>query len=96
MRRHVVLLLTLTALSACATSRTRGRPDYQQLLVMQRWDTAYLRAQHVAVALGLQIASTHDPAHIFTAKRPTGEQVTVTIAPSGFGLLVTFVGALSS
>ena len=83
MRRYVVLLLTLTAVSACATSLTRGRPDYQQLLVTQRFDAAYIRVQHVAVALGLQIASTQDPAYIFTAKRPTGEQVTVTIAPLG-------------
>ena len=92
MRRYVVLLLTLTAVSACATSLTRGRPDYQQLLVTQRFDAAYIRVQHVAFALGLQVASTQDPAHIFTAKRPTGEQVTVTIAPSGFGNLITFVG----
>jgi hypothetical protein len=92
MRRFVVLLFLLTAVSACTTSIVSGRPDYQQLLVTQRLDGAYVRAQFAAVVLGLQIASAQDTAHIFTARRPTGEQVTVTIVPSGFGCLVTFVG----
>ena len=34
-----------------------------------------------------------DTAHIFTAKRPaSGEEVTITIAPSGMGCLLTFQG----
>ena len=44
----------------------------------------------VAVALGFD--RRHADPRLFTAKRPTGEQVTVTIAPSGFGNLITFVG----
>ena len=81
-----------SVLSACATLVT-GRPEYQQLLVTQRYDAAYIRAQAVAVGLGLHIVQTHDTAHIFTAKRPaSGEEVTVTIAPSGMGCLITFQG----
>ena len=95
MHRYLLLLLPVLTLSACATSMVSGRPDYQQLLVTQRYDAAYVRAQHVAIVAGLQIVSTQDVAHIFTAKRPTGEHVTVTIAPSGFGCLVTFVGTPS-
>ena len=69
------------------------RPEYQQLLVTQRYEAAYIRAQAVAVGLGLQIVRTQDTAHIFTAKRPaSGEEVTVTIAPSGMGCLITFQG----
>src|SRR5215510_9908826 len=69
MRRSLLVFLTLIVLSACATLVT-GRPEYQQLLVTQRYDAAYLRAQAVAVGLGLQIIRTQDSAHIFTAKRP--------------------------
>jgi hypothetical protein len=92
MRRLLTVVLLLGSLSACATLVPSQHTDYQQLLVTQRLDAAYGRAQAVAVALGLQVVSTHDTAHIFTAKRPTGQQVTVTVAPSGFGCLVTFVG----
>jgi hypothetical protein len=92
MTRSLVLFLILTMLSACATLGPSGRPDYQRLLVTQRWDTIYLRAQYATLSVGLQITSTHDTAHIFTAKRPTGQEVTLTIAPSGFGYLVTFKG----
>jgi hypothetical protein len=92
MTRFLVLFLTLTMLSACATLVPGGRPDSQQLLVTQRWDSIYVRTQYAALSLGLQITSTQDTAHIFTAKRPTGQEVTVTIAPSGFGYLVTFKG----
>jgi uncharacterized protein YceK len=76
MRRSLLVFLTLIVLSACATLVT-GRPEYQQLLVTQRYDAAYIRAQAVAVGLGLQIVRTQDTAHIFTAKRPaSGEEVT--------------------
>jgi hypothetical protein len=92
MTRSLVLFLTLTMLGACATLGPSGRPDYQRLLVTQRWDTIYLRAQFATLSLGMQITSTHPTAHTFTAKRPTGQEVTVTIAPSGFGYLVTFQG----
>ena len=68
------------------------KADYQQFLVTQRWDTIYVRAQYAALSLGLQITSTQDTAHTFTAKRPTGQEVMVIIAPSGFGYLVTFKG----
>jgi hypothetical protein len=92
MRRSLLVVLPLIVLSACATLVT-GRPEYQQLLVTQRYEAAYLRAQAVAVGLGLHIVRTQDPAHIFTAKRPaSGEEVTVTIAPSGMGCLITFQG----
>ena len=92
MRRSLLVFLPLLVLSACATLVT-GRPEYQQLLVTQRYDAAYLRAQAVAVGLGLHIVRTQDQAHIFTAKRPaSGEEVTVTIAPSGMGCLLTFQG----
>jgi hypothetical protein len=90
MTRSLVLFLTLTMLSACAA--LGGRPDSQQLLVTQRWDAIYVRTQYTALSLGLQITSAQDTAHIFTAKRPTGQEVTVTIAPSGLGYLVTFKG----
>jgi hypothetical protein len=93
MRRALLVVLTLLGLSACATLVT-GRPEYQQVLVTQRYEAAYLRAQAVAVGLGLQIVRTQDQAHIFTAKRPaSGEEVTITIAPSGMGCLITFQGA---
>jgi hypothetical protein len=92
MTRSLVLCLTLTILSACATLVPSDHRDYQQLLVTQRWDTLYVRTQYAALSLGLQITSTQDTAHTFTAKRPTGQEVTVTIAPSGFGYLVTFKG----
>jgi len=93
MRRSLLVFLTLLGLSACATLVT-GRPEYQQVLVTQRYEAAYLRAQAVAVGLGLQIVRTQDQAHIFTAKRPaSGEEVTITIAPSGMGCLITFQGA---
>ena len=90
MTRSLVLCLTLTMLSACAALGVR--PDYQQLLVTQRWDAIYVRTQYAALSLGLQITSTQDTAHTFTAKRPTGQEVTVTIAPAGLGYLVTFKG----
>ena len=81
-----LVFLTLIVLSACATLVT-GRPEYQQLLVTQRYDAAYIRAQAVAVGLGLHIVRTQDTAHIFTAKRPaSGEEVTVTIAALWDGL----------
>jgi hypothetical protein len=92
MTRSLVLCLTLTMLSACATLVPSRYPEYQQLLVTQRWDSIYVRTQYAALSLGLQITSTQDTAHTFTAKRPTGQEVTVTIAPSGFGYLVTFKG----
>jgi hypothetical protein len=92
MTRHLVLFLMLTTLSACATLVPSEHRDYQQLLVTQRWDTIYVRAQHAALGLGLQITRTQDTAHTFTAKRPMGQEVTVTIVPSGFGYLVTFKG----
>ena len=92
MTRFLVLCLTLTMLSACATLDPSGHPDYQQLLVTQRWDSIYVRTQYAALSVGLQITSTNDAAHTFTAKRPTGHDVTVTIAPSGLGYLVTFKG----
>ena len=92
MTRFLVLCLTLTMLSACATLDPSGHPDYQQLLVTQRWDSIYVRTQYAALSVGLQITRTHDTAHTFTAKRPTGQEVTVTIAPSGCGYLVTFKG----
>ena len=92
MTRSLVLGLTLTLLSACATLVPSAHRDYQQLLVTQRWDTIYVRARYAALSLGLQITSTQDAAHTFTAKRPTGQEVTVTIAPSGLGYLVTFKG----
>ena len=89
MRRSLLVFLTLLVLSACATLVT-GRPAYQQLLVTERYEAAYIRAQAVAVGLGFHIVRTHDTAHIFTAKRPaSGEEVTVTIAPSGICLLYT-------
>jgi hypothetical protein len=89
---RLLVFLPLLVLSACATLVT-GRPEYQQLLVTQRYEAAYLRAQAVAVGLGLQIVRTQDQAHIFTAKRPaSGEEVTITIAPSGMGCLITFQG----
>jgi len=91
MVRSLWLLLTLTVLSAC-TTLVSGRPDYQQLLVTQSWDMIYVRAQRAALLSGLQIVSTQDVAHTFTAKRPGGEEVTVVIVPSGFGYLVTFKG----
>jgi hypothetical protein len=92
MRRALLVCLTLLGLSACATLVT-GRPEYQQVLVTQRYEAAYRRAQAVAVGLGLQIVQTHDQAHSFTAKRPaSGEEVTITIAPSGMGCLITFQG----
>ena len=84
MGRSLLVFLTLIVLSACATLVT-GRPEYQQLLVAQRYDAAYIRAQAVAVGLGLHIVRTQDTAHIFTAKRPaSGEEVTVTVAPLGW------------
>jgi hypothetical protein len=92
MGRYLLLGLTLTVLSAC-TTLVSGRPDSQQLLVTQSWDMTYIRAQRAALLAGLQIVSTQDIAHTFTAKRPGGEEVTVSIAPSGFGYLVTFKGA---
>ena len=92
MTRCLVLCLTLTLLSACATLVPSRYPDSQQLLVTQRWDAIYVRTQYAALSVGLQITSTHDTAHTFTAKRPTGQEVTVTIAPSGFGYLVTCKG----
>ena len=92
MRRLLLVCLTLIGLSACATLVT-GRPEYQQLLITQRYDAAYIRAKAVAAGLGFQIVQTHDTARIFTAKRPgSGEEVTVTIAPSGMGCLITFQG----
>jgi len=92
MRRSLLVCLTLIGLSACATLVT-GRPEYQQLLVTQRYDAAYIRAKAVAVGLGFQIVQTHDTARSFTAKRPaSGEEITVTIAPSGMGCLITFQG----
>jgi hypothetical protein len=92
MRRSLLVFLTVIVLSACATLVT-GRPEYQQLLVTERYDAAYIRARAVAVGLGLHIVRTQDTARIFTAKRPaSGEEVTVTIAPSGMGCLITFQG----
>ena len=90
MTRSLVLGLTLTLLSACATLVPSAHRDYQQLLVTQRWDSIYVRTRYAALSLGLQITSTQDTAHTFTAKRPTGQEVTVTIAPAGLGYLVTF------
>ena len=92
MTRVLVLCLTITMLSACATLVPSRYPEYQQLLVTQRWDSIYVRTRYAAQSLGLQITSTQDTAHTFTAKRPTGQDVTVTIAPAGFGYLVTFKG----
>src|SRR5262245_21806214 len=92
MTHSLVLYLPLTMLSACATLDPSGRPEYQHLLVTQRWDSIYVRNQYAALSVGLQITSTQDSAHTFTAKRPTGQEVTVTIAPSGLGYLVTFKG----
>jgi hypothetical protein len=92
MTRFLVLCLTLTMLSACATLVPSAHRDYQQLLVTQRWDSIYVRTQYAALSLGLQITNTQDTAHTFTAKRPTGQEVTVTIAPAGLGYLVTFKG----
>ena len=92
MTRSLVLCLTLTILSACATLVPSAHRDYQQFLITQRWDSIYVRTQYAALSVGLQITSTHDTAHTFTAKRPTGQEVTLTIAPSGFGYLVTFQG----
>ena len=54
MRRSLLVFLALIVLSACATLVT-GRPEYQQLLVTERYDAAYIRAQAVAVGLGLHI-----------------------------------------
>jgi hypothetical protein len=92
MTRSLVLGLTLTLLSACATLVPSAHRDYQQLFVTQRWDTIYVRARYATLSLGLQITSTQDIAHTFTAKRPRGQDVTVTIAPAGLGYLVTFKG----
>src|SRR5215510_6327864 len=92
MTRRLFLLCLCLSLSACATLEPSAHRAYQQLLVTQRWDTAYIRAQHAALGLGLQITSTQDTMHTFTAKRPTGEDVRVTIVPSGLGYLVTFQG----
>jgi hypothetical protein len=92
MTRRLFLLCMCLSLSACATLVPSAHRDYQHLLVTQRWDTVYIRAQHAALGLGLQITSTQDTVHTFTAKRPTGEEVSVTIVPSGLGYLVTFKG----
>src|SRR5215470_11606665 len=90
MRRALLGFLTLIVLSACATLVT-GRPEYQQLLVTQRYEAAYIRAQAVAVGLGLQIVRTQDTAHIFTAKRPaSGEEVTGTVGLSGMQFFIPF------
>ena len=79
--------------SECVCHAGHGTARVAQLLVTQRYEAAYLRAKAVAVGLGLHIVRTQDQAHIFTAKRPaSGEEVTVTIAPSGMGCLITFQG----
>jgi len=62
MRRSLLVVLTLIVLSACATLVT-GRPEYQQLLVTERYEAAYIRAQAVAIGPGLQIVRTQDTAH---------------------------------
>src|SRR5215471_20447213 len=54
MRRLLLVCLTLIVLSACATLVT-GQPEYQQLLITQRYDAAYIRAKAVAAGLGLQV-----------------------------------------
>ena len=70
MRRIATVFLPLLGLSACATLVT-GQPGPQQVLVAQRAiEAAYLRAQAVAVGLGLQIVRTQDQPHLHGRNGP--------------------------
>ena len=77
-----------------STCKVRGQIDKQ----VNSWNSHYFGlAAHLSASnfpgAALHIVRTQDTAHIFTAKRPaSGEEVTVTIAPSGMGCLITFQG----
>lgn len=95
MRRvgHVVSTLMIVGLlSACAMAVPSENTSRRELMVSQGRDTAYGRAQRAALSLGLTITQHADAAWLFTAARPTGESVVVTIKLNGLGCLVTFEG----
>ena len=89
--RTLVVLLLLT-LTACATLVNSDRMDRKELLTSQTLDGAYARAQRAAMQMGLHTTETHDTAWAFTARRPTGEIVQVTVQRTGIGTIVTMQG----
>lgn len=90
--QRLLLLSLLLMLSACTATLRTDRADVQKLLVSQSWDSAYVRAQHATLGLGLQMVSTQDAAHSFTAQRPTGERITVVVEPGLSPRAISFTG----
>ena len=80
------------SLTACTMQVPSGRPDQQEVLVPVKREQAFIRAQHAAMTLGLQIQNSQETATMFTALRPTGERLTVMVSDLGIGALVSVAG----
>jgi hypothetical protein len=84
-RLCLVLLLLCVGCTMAVPSET---PGYAELLVSQHLDTAYARVQRTTATLGLETVRTQDAARIVTVRRPTGEQLTISVQPLGLSTLI--------
>ena len=87
-----LMMVLVMSLTHCATVGPQKTAGQQELIVTQHVEQAYARAVRAALHVGMTITYDSPTGLVFTATRPTGEQVMVEVQRLALANLVTISG----